>query len=129
MAYAAGPFLEVGNCVTSGSGADLSRGLDLNQRPSSYETAVQCRKSLNFFTCSKNGSHPRLDGSLPLPASMEPPSPSPNEGRGAMEKQAAALMVSQRCYPRMLGGQRLGRSGSLLPQNFIHRSSLRQLVN
>jgi len=48
MACAAGTFLDVGNCVTSGSGADLSRGLDLNQRPSGYEAAVQCRKPLNF---------------------------------------------------------------------------------
>src|SRR5262249_29107899 len=45
MAYAAGPFLDVGNCVTSGSGADLSRGLGLNQRPSRYE---ELRRS-NFF--------------------------------------------------------------------------------
>src|SRR6516165_9280915 len=47
MAYAAGPLLDVGNCVTSGSAADLLQGLDF------------------------------------------------------------ASTLSQSCYPRMLGGQRL----------------------
>jgi hypothetical protein len=36
-----------------------------------------------------------------------------------MEKQAAASMVSQSCYPRMLGGQRLGRDHSFRRILFI----------
>jgi hypothetical protein len=56
-------------------------------------------KGSNRGKGSKDGSHPRFDGSLPLACFEGAAVALTNEGHGEMEKQAAASMVSQSCYP------------------------------
>jgi hypothetical protein len=153
----------VGNRVTSGSGTDLSRGLDLNQRHSVYETALQCRKSLNFLTylstavlnallapkgalrgpegpergepkgSNRGKGSKRRQSSSPwrypsLPAPMEPPSRSPNAGAPRDGEAGCCFDGESELLSANARSRGLGQS-ALLPQNFIHRFSLRQLVN